>query len=427
MGLFGLAHRTVSTGACLLLFALNLLGGIDDARAADDPPETPPNEADETTEVGSTKEVPTSPEAPVAEEGGNFLFRYLEGIFGMPENPNEPRFIAYPVLAFSPETDWEIGVSFLAVYYAGDDPKNRLSEVTSYAFATFAGQLGVLVEHALYTDRDQWFFLGEARFQSFPLEYYGIGMGTPAEPQATVEELSLLIRERVLYRILDSFYIGPELALDWITNVRFNYAEGVVPDLPNGAAGSLNIGAGIGLVFDNRHNVLNVRDGLFSELALLHYNNLWASDFEFTVVESDTRYFIPVNERDTLALHLVGRFTFGDIPFNELSTLGGESLMRGYYLGRFRDRHFLGAQVEYRFLPLPFFTDPFWRRFGASVFLGVGTVFPGPDLPPISDFVVAGGGGLRFLLFPDKDVYTRLDVAFTREDPTFYLLIGEAF
>lgn len=101
--------------------------------------------------------------------------------------------------------------------------------------------------------------------------------------------------------------------------------------------------------------------------------------------------------------------------------------MRGYYLGRFRDRHFIGAQVEYRFLPLPFPENTFWRRFGAALFLGTGTVFPGPDLPPVSDFVLAGGAGLRFLLFPDKDVYTRVDVAFTREGPTFYVLIGEAF
>ncbi len=360
-------------------------------------------------------------------EGGNFLFRYLEGIFGMPDNPNKSRFIAYPVVAFAPETSWEFGLSALGVFYAEDNPENRLSEVGGYAFATLEGQLGLHLDHAIYTDRDRWFFLGEAHFQSFPLQYYGIGPNTPSEPRASVDEVSLLIRERLLYRLAESLYIGPELSIDLITGVQFNWGEGVVPEPPNGAEGSFNVAAGFGLVFDNRHNVLNVREGTFSELALLHSNKFWGSGFNFTILESDTRYFVAINERDTLAFQFFGRFTFGDVPFNELSTLGGDSLMRGYYQGRFRDRHFVGGQVEYRFLPLPFFDSGFWRRFGASVFVAAGTVFPGPELPAVSDVVIAGGGGLRFLLFPDKDTYTRLDVAFTEEDPTFYILIGEAF
>lgn len=415
----GLRRDTVIVLACSLTFAASSSARASQVQAASPASETQPTAAERDEPEGELRAN--------EEEESNFLFRYLESIFGMPDNPKESRFIGYPVLAYSPETDWEVGVSFLAVYYANDDPENRLSEVASYAFATLEGQFGLLVEHALYTDQDQWFILGEGKLQSFPLQYYGIGPDTPAEPQATVDELALLIRERLLYRLGGSLYVGPEISFDLIRGVRFNFAEGVERVLPNGAQGSLNVGAGIGLVFDTRRNVLNVRDGVFSELALLHYDRFWGSDFEFTVVESDTRYFIPINARDTLSFQLKGRFSSGDVPFNELSTLGGVSLMRGYYLGRFRDRHFLGAQIEYRLLPFPFFSDPFWRRFGGSLFLGSGTVFPGPDLPSLSDFVIAGGVGLRFLLFPEKDIYTRLDVAFTVEDPTFYLYIGEAF
>ncbi|MEO1270265.1 MAG: BamA/TamA family outer membrane protein, partial [Myxococcota bacterium] len=214
---------------------------------------------------------------------------------------------------------------------------------------------------------------------------------------------------------------------DWLSNVSFDFEEGVEPELPNGAEGSFNLGLGIGLVYDNRHNVLNVRDGFFTELAALRYDDLWGSDFTFWVFESDTRLFIPINARDTLAFQLFGRVTTGDVPYNELSTLGGESLLRGYYLGRFRDDHFVGTQLEYRFLPLPFFNGPISRRFGASVFGATGAVFSGSEPPDVDDFVVAGGAGLRFLLFPDKDVYTRGDLAFTNEGSSFYLFIGEAF
>jgi hypothetical protein len=34
---------------------------------------------------------------------------------------------------------------------------------------------------------------------------------------------------------------------------------------------------------------------------------------------------------------------------------------------------------------------------------------------------------LRYLIFPEKDIFTRIDVALTREGPGFYFFIGEAF
>ncbi|MFT4780073.1 MAG: outer membrane translocation and assembly module TamA, partial [Flavobacteriales bacterium] len=113
-----------------------------------------------------------------------------------------------------------------------------------------------------------------------------------------------------------------------------------------------------------------------------------------------------------------------DVPFNQLALMGGESLMRGYYYGRYRDNNQLAAQVEYRFLPIPFnFTD----RIGAAVFAGAGSVFNQVNTLEISDFVISGGAGLRVLLFPKKDIWTRLDVAFTREGAGFYLFVGESF
>ena len=98
--------------------------------------------------------------------------------------------------------------------------------------------------------------------------------------------------------------------------------------------------------------------------------------------------------------------------------------MRGYYSGRFRDRNQLATQVEYRMLPLPF---NFTKRWGAAVFGGTGTVFNSFNTFSTKNFVWSGGAGLRFLIFPKKDIFTRLDVAFTKEGKGFYIFIGEAF
>jgi outer membrane translocation and assembly module TamA len=195
-------------------------------------------------------------------------------------------------------------------------------------------------------------------------------------------------------------------------------------EMPLGSEGSSNVGLGIGLVQDNRHNVLNVRKGLFSELAFLHYNPAWGSTFNFSSILSDTRVYKPMGKNNVLAAQLLGQFNFGDVPFNQLALLGGENIMRGYYYGRYRDNNQIAAQVEYRFLPLPFnFTD----RIGAAVFAGAGSVFNDVSDISISKIAVSGGAGLRFLLFPKKDIWVRTDLAFTREGLGFYIFIGEAF
>ncbi|MEO0405438.1 MAG: BamA/TamA family outer membrane protein, partial [Bacteroidota bacterium] len=111
-----------------------------------------------------------------------------------------------------------------------------------------------------------------------------------------------------------------------------------------------------------------------------------------------------------------------EVPFNQLALMGGENLMRGYYLGRYRDNALLASQVEYRFLPFPFS-----KRFGGVAFAGVGAVSPKIVDLNLNQVRASGGLGLRFLLFPGKDIYTRFDVAATNEGLGYYVFIGEAF
>lgn len=330
----------------------------------------------------------------------------------------------YPTVAFSPETSWEFGLSSVFVYFAKRDTTNRLSEVNAFTFFTLEQQYGLWFDHALYSDKNLWFVLGRLRFQSFPLLYYGIGPDAPDEHLAQVNANLIQIKERVLRKLRKSLYFGLEVDFQRLSAVEFIPRTEEPFTYPNGSEGSTNLGLGAGLLFDNRHNILNVREGFFSELALLRYDNAFGSDYSFTTLISDTRLYRPVNKRDVFAAQLFGQFNSGNIPFNQLALMGGETIMRGYYQGRYRDRNQIAAQIEYRMLPLPW---GFTKRWGAAFFAGTGTVFNSFSTLSARDVVLAGGGGLRFLLFPKKDIFTRLDVAFTREGTGIYIFIGEAF
>ena len=356
----------------------------------------------------------------------NFFKKYLNNILNNKSNLEEPQFLIYPTLAYAPETTWEIGFSSLYVYYAKRDTTNRLSEINGFTFFTLENQYGLWFDHAIYTDKDKWFILGKLRFQSFPLYYHGIGANAPKEYLARVDANQILIKERLLRKVKKNLFVGLELEYQSLSSVDFVSAQSPNTSfqVPLGNNGSNNLGLGIGLVHDNRHNVLNVRDGFFSELAFLHSNVAWSSTYEFTSIQSDTRFYKSMGKNNVLAAQVLGQFNFGDVPFNQLSQLGGESIMRGYYYGRFRDKNQLATQVELRFLPIPF---RFTNRIGAAAFAGTGTVFNEINEASMVNLKFSAGAGLRFLLFPKKDIWTRLDYAFTNEGGGLYIVIGESF
>lgn len=358
-----------------------------------------------------------------------FLKDYVNRIVNDTVSQEKSQFFFYPVVGYRPETGVEFGVAPLYVYYAKEDTNNRLSEINAYGFFTLKAQYGLRIDHAIYSDKDKWFFLGDLNFEQFPLKYYGIGNDVPEDNIALVDATNIRIRERVLRRLAENFYIGLETDFVSLSNVTFEDPDDSNQEpnfnLPFGAEGSTNFGMGLGLVFDQRRNVLNERDAFFSEVAFLDYNTFWKSDVEFSSIISDTRFFKSFNKRNVLAMQLLGEFNFGgEVPFNQLSQMGGENTMRGYFTGRFRDENQIAAQVEYRMLPLDL---GFSKRLGATIFAGVGDVFSNWNELRIDEIKWAAGVGARFLLFQQKDVYLRVDYAITPDENGFYIGVGEAF
>ena len=352
----------------------------------------------------------------------HFLSNYFKKMLGPQKDPADAQLINYPTLAYSPETRWEFGVSSLYVYSANKDLKNRLSEIKAFTFYTQESQYGIWLDHAIYTDKNKWFMYGKARYQSFPLFYYGIGPESPQDYTALIDGQYTLIRERVLREVVPSLYFGLEVDYQRLANVDYleTSTQYIAPEI--GENGSTNLGVGAGLLFDNIYNAMNPREGLYSEWAFLSYRDQMSSDFNFSTYISDTRAYKPLQENTVLALQFYGQFTKGNAPFNMLSLMGGESLMRGYYLGRYRDKNLLAGQIEYRVLPFRFS-----KKWGASVFLAAGQVYGDNHNFKWNEFLPAGGAGVRYLIFPDKDIYTRIDVSFTQEGSGVYFFIGEAF
>ena len=357
-----------------------------------------------------------------AQDSPGLFRRYISTILNDTTSKERPKFVAYPTLAYAPETKWEFGISSLYVYYANRDTLNRLSEINALSFFTLESQYGLWLDHALYSDQSKWFFLGKIRLQRFPLLYYGIGSNVSGEELAQIDAGSISIRERVLHKVTGSLYVGLEADYQRLSGVHVDVLTETAFQLPEGLQAYTNVGLGLGLVYDNRHNVLNVREGFFGETGFLNYREAWGSDFSFTSLFFDARYYRSMDKNQVLATQFYLYNVNGTTPFNQLALMGGETLMRGYYTGRYRDNTLVAAQAEYRFLPFPFS-----QRWGAAAFIGVGTVAGAINEIDLSYLKAAGGAGVRFLIFKEKDIFTRFDVAFSEDGPGFYFFIGEAF
>jgi hypothetical protein len=126
-----------------------------------------------------------------------------------------------------------------------------------------------------------------------------------------------------------------------------------------------------------------------------------------------------LGEKQVLAYNGYFCGTGGEPLFYGNCVYGANNELRGYTAGRYLDRYMFATQSEYRRV-LP------WR-FGLVAFGGVGAVAPGAGQFRASQFLPAGGTGLRFLLSKKQHVNLRTDFAWGKDNFTGSMGVGEAF
>ena len=328
--------------------------------------------------------------------------------------------IPLPVIFYQPETGLGFGITAINYYRMtpGDtiSPPSSLSLVGIY---TTKNQLILGVWGDMYLDEDRWRISSGVSFSKFPTKYWGIGNDTPdsAEEDYTPQTLTLQLWPQK--RIGTGWYAGfaanvidrkiTEVADSGL--IESGYAPGVDDEQALGLGGSL--------IRDTRDNNVYPHRGSYHKLLVDLFADVWLGDNGFGVYTLDLRKYFPVAATHVVALQALGIATSGEPPFDRYPQLGGESLLRGYFQGRYRDRSLLAFQGEYR-LPV------FWK-FGAVGFASVGQVAPEIRDFGLDRFWVAGGAGIRFLLAKKEGLNIRADFAFGEGSSGFYLSLGEAF
>jgi hypothetical protein len=132
---------------------------------------------------------------------------------------------------------------------------------------------------------------------------------------------------------------------------------------------------------------------------------------------------------DVLAIGAQVRWTSGDLPFNQLPSLGGRDTLRGYIGGRFTDRAAWHLSAEYRLWVIPrgaAITDTIRiERFGIAPFYELGSV--AGDLDGLRSSSIHDSYGLSFRAELERTVLFRFDVGRSRDGIAFNFAYGLSF
>jgi len=134
-----------------------------------------------------------------------------------------------------------------------------------------------------------------------------------------------------------------------------------------------------------------------------------ASSVHFSYVGLDTRFYLPIGDRSTLAAHAAARYMpdATRAPFWALSSLGGDRSvaaerqpLRGFGDDRFIDRHEIAAGVEWRERIADFRALSTRIDVELTPFLDAGKVFARADDSPLRELHHSFGVGVRAVAAP---------------------------
>jgi outer membrane protein assembly factor BamA len=329
------------------------------------------------------------------------------------------KIIPLPAIFYTPETRLGFGALTSLVFNLGEKSTTRNSNFQLLAAYTLNEQIILQSKHNIFSKDEAMVYNGELSYYDFPILYYGVGNNTLKENEENLAYQVVIFRERVLKKIKENLFIGLQYRFTNLYDIEF------VPEFLLGETQRIetqkgkNSGAGLSIVYDSRDNVLNARNGIFMEVSNFFHSKSIGGDFDFNRYTVDLRKYWDLSENDVIATQYFGEFNTSNTPFREMSLMGGETIMRGYYNGRYRDNQQMAIQGEYRRQVLP------WL--GLTAFSAFGDVASTFDQFDLGDFKWTAGGGLRFMVNKSDRINIRIDYGVGQNTSGFYFAFAEAF
>ena len=316
-------------------------------------------------------------------------------------------------------TDTKLGLGLVAAgLYKTDrkDPNLQYSNVSLFGDVSTTGfyLIGIRGNHIFPHDRFRMDYT--TYFFSFPSYMWGIGYdsGNSDENKTEMERWQIQLKSNFLFKVADKLYVGPMLAVDLIEANKLERPE-LIEEMDHKIT---NFGLGFTVVADSRDVLTNPHRGYYVNLTQCFRPRFMGNDYAFSTTNLKVSGYKTVWKGGILAAEFQSVFNWGNPSWAMMSLLGNSYSMRGYYEGRYRDKHKMETQIELR--------QHLWKRNGMVVWVGAGAVFDRFSALQMAKTLPNYGIGYRWEF--KKDVNVRLDYGFGKSGQAGFIFnINEAF
>ena len=349
------------------------------------------------------------------------FFGKLGDYFKKSEHFNPNKKIDFGILGgphYSSTTGVGLGIVASGLYRIDrNDPTLPLSNVSIFSNVTSKGLLMVGVRGNNVFARERFRFDYTTYIYTFPSTLWGIGYekGNNDDNETDYSRLKFEAKPRFLVRLAPHTYIGPLFNVQYVNLTDFN--EDVAKLMGSDERKFTTVGGGLSFTYDSRDIILNATRGWFVQLDQI-FNPSWLGNkhvYHWTDLTVSTYH--KAWRGAVIAGEFHSLFNYNDVPWPMLATVGGQSRMRGYFEGRYRDKNIVEAQIELR--------QHIKKRHGIVVWVGAANVFPKFSEMRLKQTLPNFGTGYRWRF--KQGVNVRLDLGLTRNGMGFIFNINEAF
>lgn len=343
-------------------------------------------------------------------------YRIIEGDSS---HPRKHYIFPFPIVAYKPETRWIFGISVTNIFKVSKDSITRPSFVQLNIAYSQERQLSVIPMMDYFTKNNKINIRASYTYTNFAEYFWGIGYNTPAENKENYAFKMHKANIKIAHQFVKHLYGG----------VRYSYEKMfAIEPVKNGLLESSGVtgangytasGVGFTLYYDNRDHVYFPHKGSLVEISNAFYRTAFGSNHNFSNITIDARKFVHLWRDNVLALQGFANLNEGDVPFRMNGVLGSDMFMRGYYNGRYRDKHAMAFQAELR--------KTIWGPFAGILFVGGGTV--ANQIPYLTNNIKPNYGvGLRIKAIPKERINIRIDYGFgSKGNSALYISMNEAF
>ena len=337
--------------------------------------------------------------------------------------------------SYTPEASFGVGGAVLASFRM-----NKQDTISQRSFLP-AG-LNLSINGTIVVAGAGTFFFNENRFRIYmnygyrnePSHYYGKGFEKAenlerGDSTTRFHRSYFQLSPRFVWEVRPHFYLGGLFDLNYTKVSDVNPVMEEDPYFQQFKRKYFNVGIGGLIQYDTRDDVATPTRGMLLGANFKLFGKYWGGAYNYEIIELEYRQFKNVfRPRSTLAWIAKSQIGLGDIPFTELPTFGSPFDLRGYYMGKYRDKSMAYGIVEYRHMfgsPAKYKSGNFWAKCGFVAWVGTGTIGETPF--DWNKWKLNFGAGLRFQMQPGKNF--RLDVGKEPGQPGMqvYMNMTEAF